>query len=86
MKEPRRIAKIRISNELLLEALRLPIGTVLYSVRDEELLGQVMLLIESPGLNPVQPGDAVPVVDAQWKAKEIRQVEFDCWVQKDSDE
>lgn len=63
----RRLGKVRVSYDLLREALRLPPEVKVVRLVDwGEQLNEGFLIVEGEGLPAIPEGDMIPIVDAEF--------------------
>lgn len=76
-KVERRLVRVEISEELLLDVLRFPKGTSIYRCVDNNVnIGKVCLILEHPDLPIVESGKIIPITTPIFTHKEER-YEFD---------
>lgn len=80
----KRQAIIRVSFDLLAEALRLPPGVRVVDVSQHLYFdsGDVALKLEGECFEPVTPGAAIPQVEPQWIVHRVTEWEFKDFVPK----
>lgn len=80
-----RIGVVKVSSELLVQALHFPPGTVIFSCQDAGsqggVPGDVWLTVSHPDLAPVKPGQVTPTLCPQYRGQEP--VVFERWGQPD---
>ncbi len=78
-----KLAKLEITGELFLQAMRLPPDTVFHGTAIPTDPRNLAVFIEHPGLAYVPPGSHVPNASAEFKRKEPPEhdAEFVRWIQ-----
>lgn len=79
----RRQKILRVSNELLAEILKLPPGTRITGVSDQQFFttDSIAIKIEHPSFAPVEPENVLPECTALYT--EVRTAVFEGWIPAD---
>ena len=64
---PARVARIRVTGELLRQILHFPAGTLFLDARRADRWGDLEILVEHPDLRPVPESSPIPEVTPTWE-------------------
>ncbi len=78
----KRFRILRVSRELLIDILKLPLGTKIIDLSNHVFFDadQFALKVEHPSFKPVAKDEAIPVVDATYRREET--AVFDGWKER----